>query len=443
MTGQFFADLYTFFNGDGYVFELMAAVAVFSWKMRHRRFFVGRALGVAAVFVLFSLGYNALGFDSICMVCLKTVLLVLLSIPGVCFCFEAGVMRAVFTVTAAAAAQHLSFKVGQTAASLARLAGVRGENLTVYIYMAGFGAALGLCWLLFARRLGRIEHPRSSLTSLSLLLGVQLTTNLMQNLFLLSNELAGSVLYYVFQLYGMLVCLFILGLQFEMGSRQAAQEDNVLLNQLIYQQKQQLAVRREVIGVINARCHELKQQTAALRGLIPPEQLEALNQAVDAYDTAVDTGSEPLNVLLAEKRLLCKSKQIAFDCMAEGKALGFLRTSDLYALLGNLLDNAVTAAARVKSSRERYIRLEVARRHQMVVVHCENSCVPEDLPDFRDGMPVASFRSGGSASGWGMETIQTIAERYGGFCRASAAGGVFAINLLFPGQGDVQLNAKK
>lgn len=56
MTGQFFADLYTFFNGDGYVFELMAAVAVFSWKMRHRRFFVGRALGVAAVFVLFSLG---------------------------------------------------------------------------------------------------------------------------------------------------------------------------------------------------------------------------------------------------------------------------------------------------------------------------------------------------------------------------------------------------
>ena len=87
--------------------------------------------------------------------------------------------------------------------------------------------------------------------------------------------------------------------------------------------------------------------------------------------------------------------------------------------------------------------LGVARRHQMVVVHCENSCVPEDLPDFRDGMPVASFRSGGSASGWGMETIQTIAERYGGFCRASAAGGVFAINLLFPGQGDVQLNAKK
>ena len=441
MKGQFFADLYTFFNGDGYVFELMAAVAVFSWKMRHRRFFVGRALGVAAVFVLLSLGYNALGFDNIWMVCLKTVLLVLLSIPGVCLCFQAGVMRAVFTVTAAAAAQHLSFKVGQTAASLAG-PGAPPEE-TVLIYMAGFGAALGLCWLLFARHLGRIEHPRSSLTSLSLLLGVQLTTNVMQNLFLLSTDLAGSVLYYVFQLYGMLVCLFILGLQFEMGSRQAAQEDNVLLNQLIYQQKQQLDVRREVIGVINARCHELKQQTAALRGLIPPEQLEALNQAVDAYDTAVDTGSEPLNVLLAEKRLLCKSKQIAFDCMAEGKALGFLRTSDLYALLGNLLDNAVDAAARVESTRERYIRLEVARRHQMVVVHCENSCVPEDLPEFRDGMPVTPFRGGGSASGWGMETIQAIAEHYGGFCRASAQGRVFAINLLFPGQGDVQLDAKK
>ena len=123
-----------------------------------------------------------------------------------------------------------------------------------------------------------------------------------------------------------------------------------------------MGVRREVIGVINARCHELKQQTAALRGLVPPQQLEALNEAVAVYDTAVDTGSEPLNVLLAEKRLLCKSKQIAFDCMADGHTLAFLRTSDLYALLGNILDNAVAAAEKEPDPARRYIRLEIARR---------------------------------------------------------------------------------
>lgn len=347
MTGQFFAELYAFFNGDGYVFELAAVVAVFSWRMRHRRFFVARALGVTAAMILLSLGYNALHFSSIWMLCLKTVLLVLLSIPAVCFCFDVKLMRALFIVTAAAAAQHLSFKVGQTAASLGRMVWGRDILTDMGVYLAGFAAALSLCWLVFARRLGRIEHPHSSRSTLGMLLAVQLTTNLMQNLLLLSPDLAGSVLYYVFQLYGILVCLFILGLQCEMGSRQAVQQDNALLNQLIYQQKQQLDVRREVIGVINARCHELKQQTAALRGLIPPEQLEALNQAVAAYDTAVDTGSEPLNVLLSEKQLLCQSKQIAFDCMADGKALAFLRTSDLYALLGNLLDNAVTAAGKV------------------------------------------------------------------------------------------------
>lgn len=440
MTGQFFAELYDFFNGDGYVFELLAVVAAFSWKMRHRRFFVARALGVTAVLVLLSLGYNALHFSSIWMVCLKTVLLVLLSIPSVCFCFDAGVMRAMFTVTAAAAAQHLGFKVGQTASSLARLAGIsQGEML---IYMLGFGAALGLCWLIFARRLGRIEHPQSSKATLSLLLAVQLTTNLMQNLFLQEPGLADSGLYYIFQLYGILVCLFILCLQCEMGSRQAVQKDNVLLNQLIYQQKQQLDVRREVIGVINARCHELKQQTAALRGLIPPQQLEALREAVAAYDTAVDTGSEPLNVLLSEKQLLCKSKQIAFDCMADGRALAFLGTSDLYALLGNILDNAVTAAERTPDPARRYIRLEVSRRGEMAVIHCENSCRPADLPAVRDGLPVPDPDGRNSHHGFGLQTIQSLVEKYGGGFRVGTREGVFQINLLFP-RGGRPFDAKK
>lgn len=432
MTGQFFAELYAFFNGDGYVFELAAVVAVFSWRMRHRRFFVARALGVTAAMILLSLGYNALHFSSIWMLCLKTVLLVLLSIPAVCFCFDVKLMRALFIVTAAAAAQHLSFKVGQTAASLGRMVWGRGILTDMGVYLAGFAAALSLCWLVFARRLGRIEHPHSSRSTLGMLLAVQLTTNLMQNLLLLSPDLAGSVLYYVFQLYGILVCLFILGLQCEMGSRQAVQQDNALLNQLIYQQKQQLDVRREVIEVINARCHELKQQTAALRGLIPPEQLEALNQAVAAYDTAVDTGSEPLNVLLSEKQLLCQSKQIAFDCMADGKALAFLRTSDLYALLGNLLDNAVTAAGKVDDPAGRYIRLEVARKRGMVLVHCENSCIPEDLPALRDGLPVPDSGRLRGLHGFGLETIRTIVEKYGGSCRVSTGKETFVMNLLFP-----------
>lgn len=439
MTGQVWQAFYTFFKDNGYVVELLLAMLSFGWRVPRRPYFAARLAGVTAALLALSAGYNVLPFSSLWVSCLKNVLLVLLTIPGVCLCFDTGLVQALFVVTAAAAAQHLSFKVGQTVRSLWQ-AGA-SALLADGVYLAGFAAALGLCWLAFARRMDFTRQPQNSRSVLWLLLAVQLTTNLMQNIFLLSGDMAGSELYYIFQLYGILVCLFILGLQCEMGSRQAAQQDNRLLGQLIYQQKQQLDVRREVIGVINARCHELKQQTAALRGLVPPQQLEALNQAIDAYDTAVDTGSEPLNVLLAEKRLLCQSKQIAFDVMADGRALAFLRTSDLYALLGNLLDNAVTAAGKVSDPAMRYIRLEIARRREMVITHCENSCIPADLPDLRDGLPLPDPRKENGPHGFGLQTIRIIVERYGGSCRVSAGADTFTINLLFPGQ--TQLDAEK
>lgn len=442
MMEQWFDGLYAFFHGDGYVFELVLAVAAFGWRMPRHRFFVARVLGATAALLAVSMGCNASGFSSAGMSCIKNVLLVLLAIPGACFCLRAGLNRALFLVTAAAAAQHLSFKVGQTADSLARMVWEHSALPDALIYLAGFAGSMGLCWFVFARRLGRMEQPQNSRSILLLLLAVQLTTNLMQNLFLLEPNLAGSGLYYIFQLYGILVCLFILCLQCEMGSRQAVQKDNVLLNQLIYQQKQQLDVRREVIGVINARCHELKQQTAALRGLIPPQQLEALREAVAAYDTAVDTGSEPLNVLLSEKQLICKSKQITFDCMADGRALAFLRTSDLYALLGNMLDNAVAAAERAEDPAGRYIRLEVSRQREMVVIHCENSCCPADLPEVQDGLPVPDPDGRNSHHGFGLQTIQSIVEKYGGYFRVSTREGVFQLNLLFP-RAKNQFNAKK
>lgn len=439
MTKQVLDGAYAFFEANGYVFELVLAAAAFSWRMPRRRFFVLRLLGATAGLLLLSMGYNALRLPGVWAGCVKTVLLMLLCVPGLRFCCRAGLSRALFAAASAGAAQHLCFKVGQTAASLARPLGAA----SVWVYPLGFAAALALCWLIFARRLSRIERPQSSRATLWLLLAVQLTTNLLQNLFLLSPGIADRGVYYVFQLYGILVCLFILFLQCEMGSRQAAQQDNALLNQLIYQQKQQLAVRREVIGVINARCHELKQQTAALRGLVPPQQLEALNEAVAVYDTAVDTGSEPLNVLLAEKRLLCKSKQIAFDCMADGHTLAFLRTSDLYALLGNILDNAVAAAEKEPDPARRYIRLEIARRRGMVLVHCENNCIPANLPEVRDGMPLPDSRRGQGPHGFGLQTIRSIAENYGGYCRVGAGDGRFELNLLFPQGEKTQFGAEK
>ena len=117
--------------------------------------------------------------------------------------------------------------------------------------------------------------------------------------------------------------------------------------------------------------------------------------------------------------------------------------SDLYALLGNILDNAVAAAEKEPDPARRYIRLEIARRRGMVLVHCENNCIPANLPEVRDGMPLPDSRRGQGPHGFGLQTIRSIAENYGGYCRVGAGDGRFELNLLFPQGEKTQFGAEK
>ena len=56
------------------------------------------------------------------------------------------------------------------------------------------------------------------------------------------------------------------------------------------------------------------------------------------------TGNHALDVILTEKSLICKQKEIKLTCMADGKQLAFMQTTDLYSIFGNLLNNSIEAA---------------------------------------------------------------------------------------------------
>ena len=69
--------------------------------------------------------------------------------------------------------------------------------------------------------------------------------------------------------------------------------------------------------------------------------LKELEQSVQIYDAMVKTGNEALDTLLTEKSLYCEAHGIKISCVVDGKSLAFLDPVDLYAILGNALDNAV------------------------------------------------------------------------------------------------------
>lgn len=62
-----------------------------------------------------------------------------------------------------------------------------------------------------------------------------------------------------------------------------------------------------------------------------------------------------LSTVLIKKSLLCEPKKIELTCMADGKCLNHMDAVDLYALVSNILDNAIESAVRLPESEQRTI----------------------------------------------------------------------------------------
>ena len=99
-----------------------------------------------------------------------------------------------------------------------------------------------------------------------------------------------------------------------------------------------------------------------------------------------------------------------------------IRSVDLCAIVGNLLDNALEAAGQVPEPERRYIRLIVRRINQMLVIKVENSFTT--LPASKDGELKTSKEENG-LHGWGLKSARTAAEKYNGCIQTSYEGNTF------------------
>ncbi len=64
------------------------------------------------------------------------------------------------------------------------------------------------------------------------------------------------------------------------------------------------------------------------------------------YDTQPHTKNAAPDVVLTGKNLSCTSQNITLTYMADGRRIGFMEDSDIYALFGNILDNAIDAVSK-------------------------------------------------------------------------------------------------
>ena len=125
-------------------------------------------------------------------------------------------------------------------------------------------------------------------------------------------------------LIGQFYFITLLYFQSELFKKTAMEKEMNALNLLYERQRQQYQVARQNVQMINKRCHELKVQIANLRKLspeaVPPERIEEAERAARLYNANRNTGNEVLDVVLTEKSLLCESRGIQLNAVANGSA---------------------------------------------------------------------------------------------------------------------------
>lgn len=244
------------------------------------------------------------------------------------------------------------------------------------------------------------------------------------------SETHGDVLYVaLLSLYNIACCVFTMFLMFEVIFRKQFERDFVTANRLLKQSEEQYALTKENIEFINMKCHDLKHQIRML-GSAPAIDKAALGEIEDliqVYDSAIHTGNEALDIILVEKSLYCNKHGIRLYCIADGAQLSFISDSDLYALFGNLLDNAIEAVEGLEEDR-RFINLSIKKINDFTTLSISN-CHDHSL-NYEDGLP-ATTKDDRTLHGYGMKSVRLICRKYDAELIIDDDGGVFTVKIIF------------
>lgn len=206
--------------------------------------------------------------------------------------------------------------------------------------------------------------------------------------------------------------------------------DNEDMHNFIRNKMQYYRMSHEGITSLQIKCHDLKHQIAAIRTKAEKENfdkyLDRLEDSIIEYGTVVECGHETINVVLTEKNILCSTCGVKFSYIIDGALFAFMSEMEIYSLFGNALDNALESCSKVTDPEKRVISLKAVARGDMVVLHVENFF--EQALNMVDGMPQTTKK--GSGHGFGLRSIQNIAEKYGGVATVQASGDLFKLTVL-------------
>lgn len=306
----------------------------------------------------------------------------------------------------------------------------------LYVYSGKFLRALlaGLFYLAFRRHLPeRPPQLSPKFWRLVLLLAAMPLCALLSVVLLTQNKYDSQALYTVTMSLGLAVLPFVLLTSLALLYAILVLEDHQRLEQAdklaSLRESYYQNLQREDRQVRTLR-HDLRNHLTVVRGLMERGETERASRylAEIAASPAMDgrrklCENETANVVLAAKAEAMEQLGLTGDFAVSLPRELPIADTDLCALLGNALDNAMEAAAQAADKR---ITVRCRVEKGLFMLRVENAVEGEVRPD------LATTKADRSAHGFGLTGMREIAQRSGGSLETRAGAGRFELVVCIP-----------
>ena len=358
----------------------------------------------------------------------------LLFVGASSFCFRARQTETVYNGLLALTIFKVAwngFKTGSSILLVNRLQALWGEYSiagSLVSYLVYFAVCVTLC--LLYRQLVREPPSHVDRRVMIILTAVFLTVQMMLEFFghVFAAESNALLLYY---LCALLYTILNYAALLMIAAIDSFRHENRTMHDFISNKMRYYEMSHDGIVALQTKCHDLKHQIHAIRSEAGKakfdEYLNELEDSINEYSTVIECGNQTVDIVLTEKNILCYSNHVKFSYMIDGSLFSFLSEREIYSLFGNALDNALEAVTKIDDPANRMITLKSNARGDLVVLQVENTYAG-DMRLSEDALPHTT--KSGSGHGFGLRSIQRLAEKHGGMMSVRAENGVFKLSVV-------------
>jgi sensor histidine kinase regulating citrate/malate metabolism len=179
---------------------------------------------------------------------------------------------------------------------------------------------------------------------------------------------------------------------------------------------------------VRAVYHDMKNHLLLLKaenGGRNTEIIESIEEQISGYENYFDTGNILLDVIIREKAERAREYEIDFSAMLRFERGCFIEPTDISAIFGNALDNAVEASLKLPVSR-RLITAKADCVHDLLTIRIENHTADEVGPEMKSTKKDKLFH------GFGYKSIEQAVAKYGGQVSCKHMNGRFILSIVIP-----------